>query len=104
MRSTVDVVVIGAGAAGVAAARALKKQGMRVAVLEARERIGGRVCTHREPTLPMPIELGAEFIHGSANELNELLTDARLATRLSTPRQCSPARCTGRCSIRRALG
>ncbi len=78
MRSAVDVVVIGAGAAGVAAARTLKEQGMSVAVLEARERIGGRVFTHRDPSTATPIELGAEFIHGRATELTELLTDARL--------------------------
>jgi monoamine oxidase len=80
MQTTVDVVVIGAGVAGVAAARALSGRGISVAVLEARERIGGRIFTHRDRTLPMPIELGAEFIHGSASELNELLTDARLAS------------------------
>ena len=80
MRTTVDVVVIGAGAAGIAVARALKERGVSVAVLEARERIGGRVFTHRDRTRAMPIELGAEFIHGSANELNELLTDAGLAS------------------------
>ena len=74
----IDVVVIGAGAAGVAAARALDDAGVSVAVLEARERIGGRVFTHRERDTPVPIELGAEFVHGSAEELNELLDDARL--------------------------
>jgi monoamine oxidase len=73
-----DVVVIGAGAAGVAAARALHDAGVSVAVLEARERIGGRMFTHRDGDTPVPIELGAEFVHGSAKELNELLDDAGL--------------------------
>ena len=80
MRPTVDVVVIGAGAAGVAAARALHDNGFTVALLEARERIGGRVFTRRADNAAVPIELGAEFIHGSAGELNELLKAARLAS------------------------
>jgi len=58
-----DVIVIGAGAAGLAAARALASAGWRVIVLEARDRIGGRVWTdHRFG--PVPVERGAEFIHG----------------------------------------
>ena len=78
--SDTDVVVIGAGAAGVAAARALQEHGVRVAVLEARERIGGRVFTHRDRDTLVPIELGAEFIHGRAEDLNELLDQAGLAS------------------------
>lgn len=59
----VDVLVIGAGAAGLAAARALVDAGLRVLVLEARDRIGGRV--HTDYALaPFPIERGAEFLHG----------------------------------------
>jgi monoamine oxidase len=59
-----DVIVIGAGAAGLAAARELARAGVSVALLEARDRIGGRCWTRREPELAMPIEYGAEFIHG----------------------------------------
>src|SRR5918994_3509739 len=66
--SKLDIAIIGAGAAGIAAARALHEQGIRLIVLEARERIGGRVWTHRDARTPVPIELGAEFIHGSAPE------------------------------------
>jgi monoamine oxidase len=59
-----DVLVLGAGAAGIAAARALRDAGLAVLVLEARARIGGRVYT--DTTLaPHPVELGAEFIHGA---------------------------------------
>ena len=76
----VDVAVIGAGAAGLAAARKLKSEGFEVVVLEARERIGGRVFTHRDPETPVPVELGAEFIHGSAEELGEVVGNARLTT------------------------
>jgi len=59
-----DVLVIGAGAAGLAAASALVNAGRAVRVLEARERIGGRVFSLREPHLPVAIELGAEFVQG----------------------------------------
>ena len=72
------VAVVGAGAAGVAAARELHDGGFDVVVLEARERIGGRVWTHRDPRTPIPIELGAEFIHGSAHELQQILSKANL--------------------------
>ncbi|HEY4307385.1 MAG TPA: NAD(P)/FAD-dependent oxidoreductase [Gemmatimonadaceae bacterium] len=75
-----DVVVIGAGAAGLAAARALDAAGLDVVVLEARERIGGRILTLRDANTSVPIELGAEFIHGSTPELDEILDQAQLAS------------------------
>jgi len=59
-----EVIVIGAGAAGLAAASELSAAGVRVLVLEARERLGGRILTLREPGSAVPLELGAEFIHG----------------------------------------
>jgi monoamine oxidase len=59
-----DVVVIGAGAAGLAAAAELARRGKSAVVLEARDRIGGRVWSLEVPGLPVPVELGAEFIHG----------------------------------------
>lgn len=59
-----DVVILGAGAAGLAAAAELAPSGRRVLVLEARDRIGGRVWTREVSGLPVPVELGAEFIHG----------------------------------------
>ncbi|MEA2489212.1 MAG: hypothetical protein QOH21_1004 [Acidobacteriota bacterium] len=59
-----DVIIIGAGAAGLTAARELTGKGKRVLVVEARGRIGGRVHTIHPAGLPMPVELGAEFIHG----------------------------------------
>jgi monoamine oxidase len=62
--STFDVVVIGAGAAGLAAAAALAQRGNSVCVVEARDRIGGRIFTRHAPGLPVPLELGAEFVHG----------------------------------------
>jgi monoamine oxidase len=59
-----DVIVIGAGAAGLAAASTLADSGCRVCVLEARDRVGGRIFTRLEPDSPIAVELGAEFVHG----------------------------------------
>jgi monoamine oxidase len=61
-----DTLIVGAGAAGLAAAAELSKQPGTVCVLEARDRLGGRIFTRREPGVSLPIELGAEFIHGYA--------------------------------------
>jgi monoamine oxidase len=61
----VDVIVIGAGVAGLAAAGALVEAGQRVLVLEARDRPGGRVLTDYGLGREMPRELGAQMIHGS---------------------------------------
>ena len=74
--STFDVIVIGAGAAGLAAAAELVRAGRSVVLLEARDRLGGRMWTRREPGLPIPIELGAEFIHGQAAPVRALLARA----------------------------
>jgi len=60
----VDVVVVGAGISGLAAARTLSRYGARVCLLEASRLIGGRLRTLRVHDWPMPIELGAEFVHG----------------------------------------
>ena len=74
----VDVLVIGAGAAGLAAASELSRAGRRVTVLEARSRIGGRILTRHDPLSPVPIELGAEFVHGETAETMKILGAARL--------------------------
>jgi monoamine oxidase len=66
------VLVFGAGAAGLAAARRLADSGLQVTVLEARDRPGGRVWTVHPPGIKTAIELGAEFVHGRAPELFEL--------------------------------
>jgi monoamine oxidase len=64
-----DVLIVGAGAAGLSAALDLSRAGLGVEILEARDRIGGRMFTHHDPTLNHPIELGAEFVHGLAPEI-----------------------------------
>jgi monoamine oxidase len=68
-----SVIVIGAGAAGMSAAVELAEAGFAVSILEARERIGGRMFTQRDPAIDAPIELGAEFIHGKPQETWKLL-------------------------------
>jgi len=64
-----DVLIIGAGAAGLSAAVELSRAGLRVEIIEARDRVGGRMFTRHDPTLDHPIELGAEFVHGLAPEI-----------------------------------
>ncbi|HYN11266.1 MAG TPA: NAD(P)/FAD-dependent oxidoreductase [Burkholderiales bacterium] len=71
-----EVIVIGAGAAGLAAAAELAEAGRSVLLVEARERIGGRCLTRRMPGLPVPVELGAEFIHGRPEATLALLARA----------------------------
>ena len=71
-----DVIVIGAGAAGLIAAAVLLEAGHSVCLLEARDRVGGRIWTRREAGVAVPIELGAEFVHGHAPITEGLLTAA----------------------------
>ena len=78
MTDRVDVIIVGAGVAGLAAATRLAKAGATTAVLEARDRIGGRIHTIRDERAPIPIELGAEFMHGSASEVVEIARRHRL--------------------------
>jgi monoamine oxidase len=74
-----DVLVIGAGAAGLAAGRALHDAGKRILILEARDRIGGRIWTD-EQFAEFPVELGAEFIHGEHAATHDLVRQASLTT------------------------
>lgn len=76
-----DVIVIGTGIAGLAAASELARRGWRVRVLEARERIGGRIFTAARDGWPQAAELGAEFIHGGNRSLRTWLRKADLPTR-----------------------
>lgn len=74
-----DALVIGAGAAGLAAARDLSGAGKRVCIIEARQRIGGRIHTLHLPDLPLPVELGAEFVHGEVDDTFKLVEAAAIA-------------------------
>jgi monoamine oxidase len=82
-----DVIVVGAGAAGLAAAAELVRARKRVLVLEARARVGGRCWTRRMAGLEIPVELGAEFIHGEAEATHALLRQAGVAAVDSTREQ-----------------
>jgi len=65
------VLIVGAGIAGLSAARELTRRGCTVSVLEARERIGGRIWTDR--SLGIPLDMGASWIHHThGNPLSEL--------------------------------
>ena len=75
-----DVIVLGAGIAGLTATRALSEAGKRVLLLEGKPHVGGRMLTHHVSGLAQPIELGAEFIHGRPPELLALLEEAGLET------------------------
>jgi monoamine oxidase len=77
-REPVDVVVIGGGVAGLACAAALDAAGLRVALVEARERLGGRILTIRPDGTALPVELGAEFVHGAPPALFAIFAEAGL--------------------------
>jgi len=80
----VDVLIIGAGAAGLAAGRLLAQSGRTVRIIEARNRIGGRIFTHHSAPFgaqeSLPVELGAEFIHGLPPASWSLIREAAIAT------------------------
>lgn len=78
-----DVLIVGAGMAGLTAARELSAAGLTVIVLEARDRVGGRIRTERVQGAEIEaevIELGAEFIHGTPPELWKLIAEAGVST------------------------
>jgi monoamine oxidase len=85
--SGADVIVIGAGVAGLTVARDVTAAGLRVLLLEARQRLGGRVMTHHTPD--GPVELGAEFVHGAVEEILGVAEQAGLPLR-ETDRSSAP--------------
>lgn len=68
-----DVAIIGAGAAGLSAAAILKRAGLEVCCVEAGNRVGGRIFTIHDSLASLPIELGAEFVHGRPPEIWKLI-------------------------------
>lgn len=80
-----DVIVIGAGAAGIAAARRLTAAGRSVRVLEARRRLGGRAWTWRDPS-GFSLDLGCGWLHSAdENELSVLAADMGYAVNKTPP-------------------
>ncbi len=71
-----DVIIIGAGASGLMAAKILCEAKKKVCILEARDRIGGRVHTFMKTGFSKPVEGGAEFIHGNLDLTISLLKKA----------------------------
>ncbi len=74
-----DVVIVGAGVAGLTALAELDRAGLRILCIEARDRIGGRIFSAHDALAPIPVELGAEFIHGRPPEIWKIVRSGALA-------------------------
>lgn len=77
-----DVIIVGAGACGLMAARELSRTPKKILVLEARNRVGGRIFTTTVPGFPESVEAGAEFIHGNLPLTQRLLQEAGVVSTL----------------------
>jgi monoamine oxidase len=78
MSKTAEIIVVGAGCAGLLAARRLSQAGKKVVILEARDRIGGRILPLSEAEFGYPAQGGAEWIHGEASITKALVKEAGL--------------------------
>src|SRR5277367_4166219 len=78
-RELMHFLVVGAGAAGLMAARELARAGKRVTVVEARERCGGRIDPLPAEIFGYPAEGGPEFVHGAAPVTRAAMREARLS-------------------------
>lgn len=85
-----EVLVIGAGIAGLAAAQELRRYGYRVTILEARDRVGGRIFTSTKWS-GAPMDMGASWIHGTEGNPITKYADSIKARRISTDTESSIA-------------
>src|SRR6187549_1021219 len=73
-----EIIIIGAGAAGLAAGINLCEKGFHVTILEGRDRAGGRIFTFNGNGFSVPVEAGAEFIHGELEVTLSLMKKYKL--------------------------
>jgi monoamine oxidase len=76
-----DVIILGAGAAGLAAGAQLGRAGLKILIVEARDRVGGRMFTMYDSATNARVELGAEFVHGKPPEICNLVKKHNLRVR-----------------------
>ena len=97
---TLDVIIVGAGVAGLTAAAEIGRSGHSVLVVEARSRIGGRVFTGRDSRTGAAIEFGAEFIHGLPPEIWEPLQGRNIKiAEVEGSQWCRHHGCLGKCQF-----